>query len=151
MTDLEILKQAIENDDFDAAASLLERNKHVSIQTDAVGATALHYAALYGRRRIAELLVERGADINHRDGEFDATPAGWAIEYLRGLGGHLAIELDDLAYAIETHDLKWVTRFLARFPRLRTALYRDQISFRQLASDSSDPEIEKLFTDVSAH
>jgi hypothetical protein len=36
-------------------------------------------------------LHESAADINARDDRFDATPAGWAIEYLRGLGGLLAI------------------------------------------------------------
>ena len=47
------------------------------------------------------LLVDRGADINRVDLQFGATPAGWVIEYLREMGAFLAIELDDLAYAIE--------------------------------------------------
>ncbi len=111
------------------------------------GATALHYAALNGHRRIAKLLVERGADINNRDSEFGATPTGWAIEYLRELGGHLAIELDDLAYAIQTHDSKWVRRFLARFPRMREGIYKNRTTFRQLVIESADPKIAELFGD----
>ena len=37
-------------------------------------------------RAIVRLLVQQGADINARDTEFGATPAGWAIEYLREMG-----------------------------------------------------------------
>jgi ankyrin repeat protein len=43
---------------------------------DDEGATALHYAALNGHRKIALALVEQGADINARDERFGATPAG---------------------------------------------------------------------------
>ena len=144
MTDLQAIIEAIEHDDFAAAAAIVERNKQVVSETDETGATALHYAAFHGRGRIVRLLIERGADINSRDSECGATPAGWAIEYLREAGGHLAIELDDLAYAIETRDAKWVRRFLTRFPHLRTATYRNQITFRQLAAESSDPEIVRM-------
>jgi ankyrin repeat protein len=85
--------------------------REVVNERDASGAAALHYAAFNGHRGIAKLLVERGADVNNRDSEFGATPAGWTIEHLRELGGHLAIELEDLAYAIQTHDRKWVRGF----------------------------------------
>jgi hypothetical protein len=85
--------------------------------------------------------------VNARDAEFGATPAGWAIEYFRELGGHLAIELEDLAYAIQTRDATWVKRFLGRFPHLRTAVYRDQVTFRQLAIDSGDRKLAELFAD----
>jgi hypothetical protein len=149
MTDLEAMIEAIEQDDFATASAILDRNRQVIIETDATGATPLHLAAFNGRRRIAQLLIEHGADVNARDPEFGATPAGWAIEYLREAGGYLAIELDDLAYAIETRDINWVTRFLARFPGMRTAVYRDQITFRQLAADCPDPEIGRLFTDTA--
>jgi hypothetical protein len=63
------------------------------------------------------------------------------------LGGHLAIELDDLAFAIETHDSKWVRRFLARFPAMREGIYKNRTSFRQLAIESADPQIADLFGD----
>lgn len=46
--------------------------------------TILHEAAHAGRREAAEWLLERGADPNIRDRQFDGTPAGWA-EYG---GGH---------------------------------------------------------------
>jgi Ankyrin repeats (3 copies) len=145
MTVLDLLIQAAQSNDVDAAQLILDNNHEVVNQKDESGATALHYAAFSGHRRIVNLLVERGADVNSRDGEFGATPAGWAIEHLRELGGHLAIELEDLAYAIETHDSKWVTRFLTRFPPLRKGTYNNEKTFRQLAIESADPTIAALF------
>ena len=40
--------------------------------------SALHEAAIEGRRDLAELLLDLGADPNLRDARFDATPLGWA-------------------------------------------------------------------------
>lgn len=75
---------------------------HVELinQRDSAGATALHYAAFAGHRCVVEELVKQGADVNARDAQFGATPAGWAIEYLREMGGFLGIELEDFAHAI---------------------------------------------------
>ena len=148
MTDLALLIEAAQHDDLQTVQSILDRNQGAVNDRDASGATALHYAAFNGHRRIAKLLVERGADINNRDNEFGATPAGWAIEYLRELGGHLAIELEDLAYAIQTHDSKWVSRFLARFPAMREGVYKNRTTFRQLAIESADSRIAELFGDA---
>ena len=92
-----------------------------------------------------QLLLERGADINSKDSQFGATPAGWAIEYLREMGGYLAIELDDLAYAIQLGDTRWVARFLNRFPSLRQARDANGTPFQRLARESSNREIAGLF------
>jgi hypothetical protein len=46
---------------------------------------------------VVRAFVELGAGSNARDSEFAATPAGWAIEYLREMGGFQALELDDFA------------------------------------------------------
>lgn len=145
MNDLANLIKAIRQGDSDRVESLLDANGALVGQRDESGVTALHYAALEGRCEIARLLIERGADINGIDGEFGATPAGWAIEYLRELGGHLGIELEDLAYAIAQEDIRWVARFLKRFPLLREANYKDGTPFRQLAQDSGNDEIARLF------
>jgi hypothetical protein len=145
MSDLELLIEAAQHNNLQAVQSILDRNQEVVNQRDASGATAFHYAGFNGHRRIAKLLIDQGADINSRDSEFGATPAGWAIEYLRELGGHLGIELEDLAYAIQTHDSKWVKRFLARFPAMRDGMYKEGITFRQLAIESGDPQIAELF------
>jgi hypothetical protein len=90
-------------------------------------------------------LVSRGADINAADGEFGATPAGWAIEYLREMGGFLGIELNDFAHAIRRGEADWVARFLRRFPALREARDTQGKPFKQLAQESGNQEIANLF------
>ena len=44
------------------------------------GATALHWAAYMGIADTVELLIERGADIEARCTEFEATPLFWAVQ-----------------------------------------------------------------------
>jgi len=44
------------------------------------GATALHSAAIAGNQPVADLLIDLGADLNTRDDEHGAKPAGWANE-----------------------------------------------------------------------
>jgi ankyrin repeat protein len=99
MTDLEELISAASTGDTQHVAALLDAAPHLINQKDKDGATALHYAAFNGHRAAAELLIGRGADVNSRDEVYDATPAGWAIEYLRERGGLLGIELRDFAEA----------------------------------------------------
>jgi ankyrin repeat protein len=150
MTDLDMLVEAAQHGDLERVKSLLDQDHQLARERDESGATALHNAALNGHRQIVELLVERGANVNSRDSQFGATPAGWAIEYLRELGGYLAIELDDLAFAIRAGDAKWVTRFLARFPALRKGFDPSGTPFQQLARESGNPEIAKLFEEDAA-
>lgn len=145
MNDLAKLIEAVQQGDADRVTTLLDANDALARQRDKSGATPLHYAALDGQHEIARLLIERGADINSPDGEFGATPAGWAIEYLRELGGHLGIELDDLAFAIAQEDMRWVARFLKRFPALRQGRHKDGKTFRQLAHETGNQGISDLF------
>lgn len=114
-------------------------------QRDELGATALHHAAFGGHREVVKALVEHGAEINAADSQFGATPAGWAIEYLREMGGFLGMELDDFAYAIRQADMDWVTRFLKRFPALRGARDTQGRPFKLLAQESGNLEVVKLF------
>ena len=97
MSDLENMIEAVKQGDRESVRAILESDDRLANQRDESGATPLHYATLNGHRQIVQLLLERGADINSTDSQFGATPAGWAIEYLREMGGYLAIELDDLA------------------------------------------------------
>jgi hypothetical protein len=112
---------------------------------DEAGATALHHAAFGGHRRVVEFLVEHGADVNAADDEFGATPAGWAIEYLREVGGFLGIELDDFAFAIRRGDTVWVKRFLNRFPGLREGSDSKGNRFKVMAGETGNAEIASLF------
>ena len=111
---------------------------------DDTGATLLHYAALHGHRNIVRFLIDRGADPNILDREFGATPTGWAIEYLRELGGLLAIEIDDLAYAIDQKDERWVKRLIQRFPHLKDQADSDGVPLKEKAKLSGSGAITDL-------
>ena len=100
MSDLDNLIAAAKQGNLERVNAILEADNSFVNQKDESGATPLHYAALNGHRHIVRLLVQRGADVNSTDSQRGATPAGCAIEYFRELGGHLAIELDDLAHAV---------------------------------------------------
>jgi hypothetical protein len=124
---------------------LLASNSGAARVKDHDGATALHYATLNGHREIAELLLQHGADVNARDSRFGATPAGWAIEYLREKGGLLAMEIEDMLFGISENDVKWVHRFLARLPALARAPDPHGKPLSQHAAESGSIEIARLF------
>ena len=145
MSDLEKLIEAVKQGDRERVRAFLESDNTLASRKDESGATPLHYATLNGHRQIVQLLLERGADINSTDSQFGATPSGWAIEYLREKGGYLAIELNDLAYAIQLGDARWVARFLKRFPSLRHASDANGTPFQRLARESGNREIARLF------
>ena len=136
---------AIKAGDLDTVTELLDGDPTLLDVRDKAGATPLHYAALNGHREIVRLLVNKGADVNCVDREFGATPAGWAIEYLRELGAVLAIEIDDLVYAIEQRDARWVARILERFPRLNAQVDLHGIPVRTHAENCGDEGIASLF------
>lgn len=145
MNHLDKLIKAIKLRDPNQVRRILDEHGELVHARDETGATALHYAAFDGLREIVQLLLDKGAEINSRDSQFGATPAGWAIEYLRERGGHLAIELQDLADAIELGDARWVARFLERFPALRQGKDINGKPFRQLAAESGNREVLALF------
>lgn len=146
MDDLRQLMHAAQRGDIDRLRRLLEQHPEFVSKRDESGATALHYAALKGQRRAAEFLIDQGADINSRDSQFGATPAGWAIEYLREKGALLGVEISDLAFAITRGDSHWVSRLLARFPALRTARDANGTPLQQLACECSNSEIREMFS-----
>lgn len=145
MADFEKLIDAARQGDLAGVKAILHKHPEFVNQRDPTGATALHYAAFGGHRSIVQELVKQGADINATDSKFGATPTGWAIEYLREMGGFLAIELNDLAHAIRRGDAEWIKRFLTRFPALREANDPQGKPFKLLALESGNQEIANLF------
>lgn len=145
MGDFEKLIEAAKCGNAADIRAIVQNHTALINQRDELGATALHHAAFGGHRDVVHALVEQGAEINAPDSQFGATPAGWAIEYLREMGGFLGIELDDLAYAIRRGDIEWVGRFLKRFPALRKARDTQGRPFQVLAQESGNVEIAKLF------
>jgi ankyrin repeat protein len=145
MSELEKLIEAAKRGDLADVKSVLESHFELLHERDQLGATALHYATFGGHRSVVAELVRQGADINATDTQFGATPTGWAIEYLREMGGFLAIELNDLAHAIRRGEVEWATRFLNRFPALRELSDTQGTPFKVLAEQSGNQEIAKLF------
>jgi len=146
MSDFETLIDAVERGAVEEVKAILQRQPELIRQRDEIGATALHHVTFAGHRAVALFLIEHGADVNATDARYHATPAGWAIEYLREAGAFLGIELNDLAFAIERGDVEWVARFLKRFPGLRHASNRQGVPFKTLASQSGNSQIISLFT-----
>lgn len=144
--DFEKLMEAAKTGNVAEVTAIVQNRPELVNQRDPLGAAALHHAAFGGHSEVVRTLIKHGAEINARDDKFRATPAGWAIEYLREMGGFLGIELDDFAYAIQRGDVAWVVRFLKRFPALREASDIHGTSFKALAQQSGHPEIAKLFT-----
>jgi hypothetical protein len=145
MDEFEKLIEAAKSGAIEDVRTIAQNHKDLINRRDQLGATALHYAAFGGHCAVAELLVQLGAEINATDLRFGATPAGWAIEYLRELGGFLGIELEDFAYAIRRGDVDWAKRFLTRFPRLRYASDKQGTLFKVLADQSGNPSMMRLF------
>ncbi len=150
MSAFERLIEAAKRGDLGEVSTVVHGHAEVINQRDETGATAIHYAAFGGHRSVVEELVRQGADVNAADGQFGATPAGWAIEYLREMGGFLGIELDDFAHAIRQGDVEWVKRFIGRFPALRAAKDAHGKSFKMLAHECGNQEIAKLFGSPAA-
>lgn len=145
MDELQRLIEAARQGMVEDVKAIVHAHPKLAHAKDETGATALHYAAFGSHRDTVRVLVEAGADVNATDTQFNATPAGWAIEYLRQMGGFLGIELSDFAYAIEHGDVRWVERFLKRFPALRRAHDIEGRAFKAMAMESGNPELQKLF------
>ncbi len=145
MSQMTALLDAVKRGSLDKVRMIVDQHPGLVHERDELGGTALHHATFHGQRDVARFLIEHGADINARDTKFWATPAGWAIEYLREMGGFLGIELEDFGFALERNDVHWVRRFLKRFPNFRHAKDRNGDSFRSLAEHSGNAEIVKLF------
>src|SRR5689334_4475661 len=139
------LFKAVEAGDSTRVGSLLASYTDLAGARDSGGATALHHAALHGHQAIVDLLLAAGADVNARDGRHHATPAGWAIEYLRERGGLLAFEIEDVLHAIRTHDRSWARRLVTRHPALSGAVDREGKRLADHARECGDPDIARLF------
>ena len=137
---------AVERGDLEVVRAMVTAAPGLVRARDDTGATPLHHAAFHGHRAIAELLHEAGADVNARDGTHSATPAGWAIHYLRERGALLAVEIEDALFAIRRGDAELLGRLLARHPALATAADRDGTPLSAHALAAADPELTRLFT-----
>ncbi len=145
MTDTAQFFKAVDSGDVEKTRALLDQYPELVHARGPEGATALHLAAFQGNRALVSLLCAKGADLNARDERFGATPSGWAIHYLRELGGLLAIEIEDVLHAIRTRDAAWVRRLVERHPALINAADAQGKSLAAHARESGDTAIAGLF------
>ena len=97
--DVPILAAAY-NGNIEAVKQHLAAGTDVNVKGGFADGTPLHYAAANGHKEIAELLIEKGADLNAKD-EDGGTPLDVAIQFkeletadlLRKHGGKTAEEL----------------------------------------------------------
>jgi ankyrin repeat protein len=67
----------------DKVDALLKQDKNLANARDKSGKGALHWAALYGQKEVADLLLAQKADVNSLD-EQGFTPLHWAAMFNRG-------------------------------------------------------------------
>jgi ankyrin repeat protein len=92
--------EAAEQGDSEAVKEYLAIGTNVNVKDEAYGGMPLHFAAFRGRKEVAELLINEGADVNAKN-QADATPLDKAIEknwdetvsLLRKHGGKTSEEL----------------------------------------------------------
>ena len=150
MNDIAQFFEAVDSGDTERVRFLIEANPELLEARDADGATALHHAAFNAHRPMVNLLCESGAELNARDGVYGATPTGWAIHYLRELGGLLAVEIGDVLYAIETRDVKWAQRLVTRHPWIVDAKDPGGKPLAAHARECGDQTIADLFSAASS-
>jgi hypothetical protein len=64
---------------------------------------------------------------------------------MREHGGLLAIEIEDVRFAIERGDADWVARLVTRHPALLGAVDHEGKALRQHARESPVPRIRQIF------
>ena len=96
----ESIHRAAETGNIEAVKQHLAAGTDVNVKGGFADGTPLHYAAANGHKEIAELLIEKGADLNAKD-EDGGTPLDVAIQFkeleiadlIRVIGGKTAEEL----------------------------------------------------------
>lgn len=145
MADLTSFIHAVTRGDLVTVAEMLAADPGLARRTDESGATALHHAAFAHQDAMIDVLIAAGADLNALDATHGATPGGWALHRLRERGALLAVEIDDLVFALERGDEAWVHRLVARHPALKAARDRDGRPLAAHPRVRATPELAALF------
>lgn len=145
MANLTSFMAAVTDGDAAAVEAMLAADPALARRRDADGATPLHHAAFAARYDVVDALLAAGADLNARDATHGATPGGWALHRLRERGALLAVEIDDVAFALERGDDAWVRRLVARHPALAAAADREGRPLAAHPRVRDTPELAALF------
>ena len=123
LADAEMLFEAAEQNRADVVAALLDRGVPVNLAKPR-GARPLHAAAYSGSAAVVQLLIDRGADIDPRDEDHDATPIYWAHWGRRPqCVDLLAPHSRDVWTLVPAGKIERLREVLDREPRLATSRY----------------------------
>ena len=145
MADITSLIGAVTRGDVAAVTRMLAADPSLASCRDERGATPLHHAAFAHQGAVVDLLLAAGADVNARDARHGATPGGWALHTLRERGALLAIEIEDVAFALDRGDVTWARRLVTRHPALVGANDADGRPLAAHPRVRATPELAALF------
>lgn len=132
---------AVDKDRADVAETLLDLGWSPDTEdAEHSGTRALHIAAASGAVRCATLLIERGAEIDPRETNYDGTPLGWA----NWAGQRQMVELLG-RYSRNV----WSLTYTGRVERLREVL-RDEPELARITSSRGDTPLMWLPDDAAA-
>jgi ankyrin repeat protein len=123
------LFEAARRDRADVIALLVDLGVDLEVQ-DATGKRALHEAAAHGALRAAQCLIERGAEIDARERNYDAPPIGWAAH------GDRTAMVDLLS---RHSRYIWTLCFRGYVDRVRALLREDPTLARVVGDDGCTP------------
>jgi len=145
MADLTSFLDAVTRGDLATVAGMLAMDPRLASRTDERGATPLHHAAFAHQDAVVDLLLAAGADLNARDAMHGATPGGWALHRLRERGALLAIEIEDVVFALDRGDVTGARRLVTRHPALTAAHDADGRPLAAHPRVRATPELAALF------
>jgi ankyrin repeat protein len=131
---------AARRDRVDVVELLLDAGVPIEVE-DEHHQRALHIAAGNDARRVATLLIERGAEIDPRESRYGGTPMGHASH-------HDHVAMIDLIAPHSRH--VWTLTHRGKIDRLREVLQEDDAPAREVTSDGTTPLFWLPGTDAEA-
>lgn len=126
----------------DVIALLLDLGTPINV-TDANGESALHASAWTDSVPIAQLLIERGAEIDARDRRFHGTPLDWASHFHKQqLTDYLSTVSNDLFSLVAVGAVDRVRSLLDAQPSLAKAVRNAQTALFYLPAAYEDVALE---------
>lgn len=119
LADPRAVAAALKRDRVEVVELLLDLGVSPGITDPHSGTTALHVAASANALRSAELLLERGADVDARDSAYDSPPLGWAAYFQHArMVELLGTRSRDVWYLTHTGRVERLREVLAEQPEL---------------------------------
>jgi len=109
----------------------IEKGANILYSPPGDGGTALHWAAFCGRDQLVEKLIEKGANVNQLDTNYQSTPCGWAIHVLE------SDETNNL------HNQLACIKSLLKAGTDKSLLYPGSLEYLQRTAQN-DPELKTL-------